>query len=71
MLLQAIEFKHAAGCEKVHVLDVGAGSGLLSMMAARQVVLPAAAIKLLGITAGGTPDTIPRMSVRSTGFALC
>ena len=56
MPLQAIEFKHAAGCEKVHVLDVGAGSGLLSMMAARQVVLPAAAINVWSINAGETPE---------------
>lgn len=32
---QAIEFKQALGYEKVGVLDIGAGSGLLSMMAAR------------------------------------
>ncbi|KAK9863045.1 hypothetical protein WJX84_000363 [Apatococcus fuscideae] len=32
---RAVEFKQAAGCGDVNVLDVGAGSGLLSMMAAR------------------------------------
>ncbi len=33
--MQAVDFKKALGCEKVGVLDMGAGSGLLSMMAAR------------------------------------
>ncbi|KAK9863942.1 hypothetical protein WJX84_003683 [Apatococcus fuscideae] len=32
---RAIELRRASGCQQVHVLDVGAGSGLLSMMAAR------------------------------------
>lgn len=33
--VQAIEFKKGLGCDKVGVLDIGAGSGLLTMMAAR------------------------------------
>ena len=33
--MQAVDFKKALGCDKVGVLDMGAGSGLLSMMAAR------------------------------------
>jgi predicted RNA methylase len=33
--MQAVYFKKALGCEGVGVLDMGAGSGLLSMMAAR------------------------------------
>jgi predicted RNA methylase len=33
--MQAVDFKKALGCEEVGVLDMGAGSGLLSMMAAR------------------------------------
>ena len=33
--MQAVDFKKALGCEGVGVLDMGAGSGLLSMMAAR------------------------------------
>ncbi|KAL0046712.1 hypothetical protein WJX82_008116 [Trebouxia sp. C0006] len=32
---RAVDFKKALGCDKVGVLDMGAGSGLLSMMAAR------------------------------------
>ncbi|DBA90775.1 TPA: hypothetical protein ACH3X1_003982 [Trebouxia sp. C0004] len=32
---RAVDFKKALGCEGVGVLDMGAGSGLLSMMAAR------------------------------------
>ena len=34
-VMQAVDFKKALGCERVGVLDMGAGSGLLSMMAAR------------------------------------
>ena len=34
-LMQAVDFKKALGCKTVGVLDMGAGSGLLSMMAAR------------------------------------
>lgn len=34
-LMQAVDFKKALGCKRVGVLDMGAGSGLLSMMAAR------------------------------------
>lgn len=34
-VIQAVEFRKAVGCDKVGVLDIGAGSGLLSMMAAR------------------------------------
>lgn len=33
--VKAVEFKKALGHERVGVLDMGAGSGLLSMMAAR------------------------------------
>lgn len=33
--VQAIELKQAMGCKRIGVLDIGAGSGLLSMMAAR------------------------------------
>ena len=35
LFMQAIDFKRALGCKGVGVLDLGAGSGLLSMMAAR------------------------------------
>lgn len=35
LFFQAVSFKKALGCKAVHVLDIGAGSGLLSMMAAR------------------------------------
>jgi len=35
--MQAVDFKKALGCDKVGVLDMGAGSGLLSMMAARYI----------------------------------
>lgn len=38
-MLQAIDFKHALGQEDVGVLDIGAGTGLLSMMAARYALL--------------------------------
>lgn len=34
-----MEFRKAVGCDKVGVLDIGAGSGLLSMMAARYTPL--------------------------------
>lgn len=34
-IVRAIEIKHALGCKEVSVLDIGAGSGLLSLMAAR------------------------------------
>ena len=34
-VMQAVDFKKGLGCDKVGVLDMGAGSGLLSMMAAR------------------------------------
>ena len=36
--MQAVEFKQALRCEKVGVLDIGAGSGLLTMMAARYLL---------------------------------
>lgn len=34
-ITRAIELKRAAGEETIHVLDMGAGSGILSLMAAR------------------------------------
>ena len=37
--IQAVEFRKAVGHDKVGVLDIGAGSGLLSMMAARYTPL--------------------------------
>ena len=69
MVLQAIEFKRAAGCEKVQVLDVGAGSGLLSMMAARQAIRHRAAIVIQALPACGT-QLHPRRTLLSIASAL-
>lgn len=38
-MLQAIDFKHALGQKDIGVLDIGAGTGLLSLMAARYALL--------------------------------
>ena len=34
-IVRAVEFQRGMGAKEVHVLDIGAGSALLSMMAAR------------------------------------
>ncbi len=45
--MQAVDFKKALGCEEVGVLDMGAGSGLLSMMAARYNIIMLLSLLLL------------------------